>query len=235
MQRVACTAQSTRLLRSGRGRLPVPLPQLYVLPKATCHPWSLSVIGRAKMADFIPSEHFSGPRLGYAFKLGTSGLGFYADGTGTDRFQPANCFAGARPGFVFKSGTQGLGYYSDGIAAANPPTAAAPAPRALPTAAAPAAAAAAARPSFVSAAVFAGAQPGYAYKLGSQGLGYYPDGAETAGQGYHLQVSGMLPPAAAVAPVPSAQAAQRAPDGAAAAVVGTRCCVPWKRACCAQM
>ena len=34
--------------------------------------------------DFVPAESFDGPRQGYAFKLGDSGLGYYSDGNAAD-------------------------------------------------------------------------------------------------------------------------------------------------------
>eukprot|EP00445_Apocalathium_hangoei_P005237 CAMPEP_0203863546 /NCGR_PEP_ID=MMETSP0359-20131031/14232_1 /ASSEMBLY_ACC=CAM_ASM_000338 /TAXON_ID=268821 /ORGANISM="Scrippsiella Hangoei, Strain SHTV-5" /LENGTH=164 /DNA_ID=CAMNT_0050781113 /DNA_START=67 /DNA_END=561 /DNA_ORIENTATION=+ len=99
-------------------------------------------------------------------KLGLGSTGLPAlEPPSPSAFQPSAKFAGARPGYAFKLGRNGLGYYADKMQ--------------LGKLEAPPAQQRAADESqhepFVPAPRFAGAQPGYVFKLGKAGLGYYVD------------------------------------------------------------
>mmetsp|Transcript_50038 Transcript_50038/g.126117 ORF Transcript_50038/g.126117 Transcript_50038/m.126117 type:complete len:191 (-) Transcript_50038:138-710(-) len=91
-------------------------------------------------------------------------------------FQPASAFGGARPGFVFKLGRQGLGYYPDKLEqrkVGSTPTRSSSEARLDRSGDMP-------QPDFMPASRFLGAKPGYAFKLGKSGLGYYIDRYELA-------------------------------------------------------
>jgi hypothetical protein len=105
-------------------------------------------------------------------------------GTTYDGFDPAKAFGGAKPGWIFKTGGHGLGYYRE--AAAGKPQ----------------------QPQFTAqqygqygggggqydaidgfhpAKAFGGAKPGWIFKTGGHGLGYYREAA--AGQPQQPQVA----------------------------------------------
>jgi len=94
----------------------------------------------------------------------------------SSNFQPASAFGGARPGFVFKLGWQGLGYYADKLEQrklGGSPTRSSSEARLGGGAAA--SEDAPAKQDFLPASKFLGAKPGYAFKTGRLGLGYYLD------------------------------------------------------------
>ena len=80
-------------------------------------------------------------------------------------------FTGAKPGYYFKKGPKGVGYYVDKNAPRSKKAKAAPAGgggKAGTEKAAPAA-------EFIASKKFAGAKPGYYFKKGPKGVGYYVD------------------------------------------------------------
>jgi len=73
---------------------------------------------------YRPAAEYAGSYLGYIFKQGPDGLGYYWD-QGFDSFVASTLhhdaefipaptgFIGSRQGFVYKCGDQGVGYYLD--------------------------------------------------------------------------------------------------------------------------
>jgi len=113
------------------------------------------------------------------------------DRAGYDRAAAASAAAAGPPGYdragygatparlydTYFQNTRGMEGY--GMGGAMPPAAVQPARAIYPTLAA-------APPAFAPAARFAGARPGYVFKLGDLGLGYYSDLVHGPGAG-HLQ------------------------------------------------
>jgi len=98
-------------------------------------------------------------------------------------FVPSKSFQGARPGYVFKKGAKGLGYYLDNIpakAATAAKASQAASPLGTQTKAAADKKVKDQSQAFLPAKSFQGARPGYVFKKGAQGIGYYVDGQAKA-------------------------------------------------------
>jgi ATP-dependent RNA helicase DDX5/DBP2 len=95
-------------------------------------------------------------------------------------FVAAKRFAGAKPGYYFRKGSKGLGYYVDAASPAGKKTAVRGdaierTPREAKEKKSSVFSVPRERAEFRPAKKFAGAEPGYAFKKGARGLGYYLD------------------------------------------------------------
>ncbi len=61
--------------------------------------------------DFIESTDFTGSKLGYVYKHGDKGLGYYKSNNVVENFIESTDFNGSKLGYVYKHGDKGLGYY----------------------------------------------------------------------------------------------------------------------------
>ena len=69
------------------------------------------------VGDYAP-DTYNGPRDGWTFREGSSGVGYYRQILSTDDFHP-NTYEGPREGWSFREGTLGVGYYKDAASEMN--------------------------------------------------------------------------------------------------------------------